>query len=52
MRALIGIIIALGAGALFLGAGGPELKGHIGLLAAAIGGVAIAWRGLVGSSSS
>jgi len=50
MRALVGIIIALGAASLFLGAGGSELKGHIGLLAAALGGAAIAWRGLLGSS--
>jgi hypothetical protein len=50
MRALVGIIIALAAAALFLGAGGPELKGHIGLLVAALGGAAIAWRGLLGSS--
>jgi hypothetical protein len=50
MRALVRIIIVLAAAALFLGAGGPELKGHIGLLAAAGGGIAIAWRGLLGSS--
>ena len=50
MRALVGIIIALAAAALFLGAGGPELEGHIGLLAAALGGAAIAWRGLLGPS--
>jgi hypothetical protein len=50
MRALVGIIIVLAATALFLGAGGPELKGHIGLLAAALGGAAIAWRGLLGHS--
>ena len=50
MRALVGIVIALAAAALFLGAGGPELKGHIGLLAAALGGAAIAWRGLLGPS--
>ena len=50
MRALVGIIIALVAAALFLGAGGAELKGHIGLLAAVLGGAAIAWRGLLGPS--
>ena len=38
MRTLVGLVIAIGAAALFLGAGGPELKGHIGLLAAALGG--------------
>ena len=48
MRTLIGITIALGAGALFPGAGGPSLQGHIGLAAAALGGVAIALRGLSG----
>ena len=48
MRTLVGVIIALGAGALFLGAGGPSLQGHIGLAAAALGGAAIALRGLSG----
>jgi hypothetical protein len=48
MRPLIGLIIAVGAAALFLGAGGPELKGHVGLLAAAIGGTVIAFRGALG----
>lgn len=48
MRALVGLIIAVGAAALFLGAGGPELKGHVGLLAAAIGGGVIAFRGALG----
>src|SRR5258708_18212792 len=43
MRAVVGIIIVIGAAAVFLGAGGPELKGHLGLLAAALGGAAIAW---------
>jgi hypothetical protein len=47
MRALIGLLIAVGAAALFLGAGGPELKGHVGLLAAAVGGGVIAFRGVV-----
>jgi hypothetical protein len=46
MRALVGIVIAVGSAALFLGAAGPSLQGHIGLLAAAIGGAAIAFRGL------
>jgi hypothetical protein len=50
MRALVGLIIAVGAAALFLGAGGPELKGHIGLLAAAVGGCVIAFRGALGKS--
>ena len=50
MRALVGLIIAVGAAALFLGAGGPELKGHVGLLAAAIGGGVIAFRGALGKS--
>jgi len=50
MRALVGLIIAVGAAALFLGAGGPELKGHIGLLAAAAGGGVIAFRGALGKS--
>ncbi len=45
MRALAGLVIAIGAAALFLGAGGPELKGHVGLLAAAVGGGVIAFRG-------
>jgi hypothetical protein len=47
MRTVIGILIAVVAAALFLGAGGPDLKGHIGLLAACIGGGAIAVRGLL-----
>jgi hypothetical protein len=42
MRAIFGIIIAVGSGALFLGAGGSQLQGHVGLLVAAFGGVAIA----------
>ncbi|MDX6520223.1 MAG: hypothetical protein QOG02_64 [Gaiellales bacterium] len=46
MRAIIGITIALGSAALFLGAGGSQFHGHVGLLAAAFGGAAIAWRGL------
>jgi hypothetical protein len=46
MRAIIGITIALGSAALFLGAGGSQFQGHVGLLAAAFGGAAIAWRGL------
>jgi hypothetical protein len=47
MRTVIGILIAVVAAALFLGVGGPDLKGHIGLLAAAVGGGAIALRGLL-----
>jgi hypothetical protein len=49
MRTVIGILIAVVAAALFLGVGGPDLKGHIGLLAAAIGGGVIAFRGLLAS---
>ena len=48
MRTLVGLVIAIGAAALFLGAGGPELKGHVGLLAAAVGGSVIAFRGALG----
>lgn len=48
MRTVAGIVIAVAAAALFLGAGGPELQGHIGLLAAAIGGSLIAVRGAFG----
>jgi hypothetical protein len=48
MRTIAGILIAVVAAALFMGAGGHELKGHVGLLAASIGGGAIALRGLLG----
>jgi len=48
MRALVGILITVAAGALFLGVGSPEFRGHIGLLAAAIGGSVIAAKGLTG----
>jgi hypothetical protein len=47
MRTAIGILIAVVAAALFLGVGGADLKDHIGLLAAAIGGGVIAFRGLL-----
>lgn len=47
MRTVIGILIAVVAAALFMGAGGPDLKGHIGLLAAAVGGGAISVRSLL-----
>lgn len=51
MKAIFGFLVAVLFAALYLGAGGPAVQGHVSLLIAAAGGLAIALRGLAASAS-
>ena len=52
VKAILGLLVAALFVALFAGAGGDALRGHVSLLIGAGGGLVIAVRGLAGSSSS
>jgi hypothetical protein len=51
VKAIFGFLVAVLFAALFLGAGGTAVQGHVSLLIGAAGGLAIAVRALAASAS-
>jgi hypothetical protein len=51
VRALSGLIVALVFCALFLGAAGDALRGHVSLLVGAAGGLVVAFKAVTGAHS-
>jgi len=48
---MFGLIVVLAFGALFLGAAGDALRGHVSLLIGAAGGFVIAFKAITSSAS-
>ena len=50
VRVVLGLLVSAVFAALFLGVGGDAVRGHVTLLIGAVGGLAVAGRGLLGSA--